>query len=116
VGGQRLSGTGGAILDPLEHPEELAHPAHQQALFVDLDPGAGGGWEDDMIAGFDRHRDADVIPPIEARPNGEHDPVLRRRLVGSRRYEQAGAPDAVRVELLDHDPVEDGAKLVAHRL
>ncbi len=41
--------------------------------------------------------------------------MLRRRLVGSRRHQQPGAPDPVGVELLDHDPVEQGTKLVAHK-
>jgi hypothetical protein len=55
-----------------------------------------------------------VIPPVEARADREDDPVLGRRLIRSGRDDQARAPDAVGVELLDHDPVEQRTKLVAH--
>ena len=69
-----------------------------------------------MVAGLDRHPHADVVPPVEPGADREHDPVLGRRLVGAGRHEQAGAADPVGVELLDHDAVEQGAKLVAHGL
>ena len=69
-----------------------------------------------MVARLDRHRDAGPAPPVEPRAHREHDAVLRRRLVGPGRHDEAGAPDAVRFELLDHDLVEQWAKLVAHRL
>jgi hypothetical protein len=67
-----------------------------------------------VVTRFDRHLHADVIPPIEARPDGEHDSLLRGWLVGSGRYEQPRPPDPIGVELLDYDAVEEGAKLVAH--
>ena len=67
-----------------------------------------------MVARPDRHLHADAVPPVEARADREHDPVLGRRLVGAGRHEQARAADAVRIELLDHDAVEEGTKLVAH--
>ena len=104
----------GAVLGALEHAEQLADAAHEQPLLVDLDPGAGGSREHDVVAGLDGHRDADVVPPVEARADGEHDPVLRRGLVGARRHEQPRAADPIGVELLDHDAVEQWAKLVAH--
>ena len=40
------------LLDALEHAEQLADAADEQALLVDLDPGAGGGGEDDVVAGL----------------------------------------------------------------
>ena len=58
--------------------------------------------------------DPDVIPPVEPGADREHDPVLGRRLVGARRHDQPGAAHPIGVELLDHDPVEQGAKLLAH--
>jgi hypothetical protein len=67
-----------------------------------------------VVTGLNRHLHADVIPPVEPGANREHDPVLGRRLVAPWRDEQTGAPDAVRVELLDHDPIEQRAKLLAH--
>ena len=67
-----------------------------------------------MVAGPDGHLDADVVPPVESRTDREHDPVLRRRLVAAGRDEQPGAADPVRVELLDHDAVEQRTQLVSH--
>src|SRR5829696_867054 len=95
-----------ALLGPrcgLEHAEQLAHAADEQALLVDLDPGAGRGVEDHVVAGMHRHADADVLPPVEARADREHDPLLRRRVVAAGRDHEAGAPHPVGVELLDHD-------------
>ena len=67
-----------------------------------------------MVARLDRHHDPDLLPPVEPRADGQHDPVLGRRLVGARRHDQAGAANAIRIELLDHDPVEQRAELIAH--
>jgi len=67
-----------------------------------------------MVAGSDRHLYANVIPPIEARANRQHDPVLRRRLVGARWHEQSGASHPVRIELLDDNAVEEWSKLITH--
>ena len=67
-----------------------------------------------VIAGADRHHTPDVIPPVQARTDREHDPVLGRRLLGARGHEQPGATDAVGVELRDDDAVEQRAQLVAH--
>ena len=64
--------------------------------------------------GDDRHLDAGLRPPVEARADREHDPVLGRRLVGARRDEQARLADPVGLELLDHDAVEEGSQLLAH--
>ena len=62
-----------------------------------------------MIARLDRHLHADTVPPIETRPDREHDPVLGRGLLGARRNDQARAAHAIGIELLDHDAVEEGA-------
>src|SRR4051794_8582020 len=98
----------------LEHAEQLAHAADQQPLLVDLDPRARAGREDDVVARPDRHPDPCALPPIETRPDGEDDPVLRRRLVRSGGHEQPRLADAVGLELLDDDAIEKRAKVVAH--
>ena len=67
-----------------------------------------------MVAARDRHLHADVVPPIEAGADSEHDPVLGRRLVVARRHQQTGATHAIRVELLDHDTVEQWAQFMTH--
>jgi hypothetical protein len=104
----------GTVLDALEDPEQLADATHQQPLLVDLDPGARGGGKHDVITRLDGHLHADVIPPIEARADRQHNALLWRRLVGARGNEQTGAPHPVGVELLDDDPVENWAKAMAH--
>ncbi len=114
AGGKLSPATFGAVFDSLEHAEQLAHAAHQQALLVDLDPCSGRGREHDVVAGPDRHLHADVVPPVKARSDREHDPLLRGWLIRAGRDEQPGAPDPVGVELLDHDAVEDRAKLISH--
>ena len=58
----------------------------------------------------------DAAPPVEPRADREHDSVLRRRLVLAGRQQQPGAPDAVRIELLDHHLVEEGSQLLLHGL
>lgn len=68
-----------------------------------------------MITWFHGHLHPHVIPPIETGTDGEHDSLLRWWLIRSRRNEQPRPPDPVRVELLDHDPIEKRTKLVAHR-
>src|SRR4051794_23083152 len=83
----------------LEHAEQLAHPADEQALLVDVHPGAGRRREDHVVARLDRHLDADVLPPVETRPDGQHDPVLGRRLVRAGRDEQPRLAHAVGLEL-----------------
>src|SRR5688500_15308347 len=105
----------GPGLERLEDPEELADAADEEPLLVDLDPDAGRRREDDVVAGLHRHLDPGLFPPVEAGTDREHDSLLRRRLVASRRHDQARAADAVRVELLDDDLVEQGAELVANR-
>jgi hypothetical protein len=105
-----------AILDPFEHSQQLANPADEQPLLVHLHPRPRRSGEHDVISAPDRHLHADVIPPIKPGSDREHDSVLRRRLIGSRRHEQAGAPDPIRVQLLDHDAVEEWSKLISHAL
>jgi hypothetical protein len=114
MGPKRTAPTLGAISGAFEDAEQLTDTADEQAFLVNLHPDARRGGEDDVVARLDRHLNADVIPPVEARPNGEHDSLLRRWLVGSGRYEQPGPPEPIGVELLDDDAVEEGAKLVAH--
>jgi len=84
---QRPAAAGGAVLDALEHAEQLTDAAHEQALLLDLDPSARGRREHDMVAGLDRHLHADLLPPVQARADREHDPVLGRWLVGAGRDE-----------------------------
>lgn len=103
---ERASAAVGAVLHLLEHPQQLAHPADQQAFLLDLHPCARRRWKDDVVTWTDRHPHPDVIPPVEAGADRKHDPVLRRWLVRARGYEQAGAPDTIRIELLDDDSVE----------
>ena len=67
-----------------------------------------------MVAGADGHLHADVIPPIEARPDRQHDSVLGRWLVGARGHEQSRTPHPIRVEFLDHDPIEKWFELISH--
>src|SRR3954451_2885341 len=98
----------------VEHAEQLADAAHEQALLVDLDPGARAGGEDDVVAALDRHPDPRALPPVQARADGEDDPVLGRRLVRALGDEPAGLADAIGLELLDDDAVEERAKEVAH--
>ena len=76
----------------------------------------GRGREDDVVAGLHRHLDAGLGPPVEAGADGEDDPLLGRRLMGTWRDDQAGAADSVLVQLLDHDLVEQRSQLVAYRL
>ena len=40
--------------------------------------------------------------------------MLGRGLVGAGRHDEAGAPDPVRLELLDHDLIEQRTKLMPH--
>src|SRR4051795_690635 len=87
----------------LEDAEQLADTADEQALLVDLDPRTRARREDDVVAAPDRHADARVLPPVQPRPDGEDDPVLRRRLMRARRHKQARLADAVGLELLDDD-------------
>ena len=80
-----------ALLELLEHAQQLAHAADQQALLLDLDPDARGGREDDVVAGHDRHLHAHAAPPVEPGPDRQHDAVLGRRLVLAGRQQQARA-------------------------
>ena len=50
AGRQRLAAAPGAVLDGLEHAEQLADAAHEQPLLLDLDPHAGGGREHHVVA------------------------------------------------------------------
>ena len=106
AGRQRTAATAGAVLDGLQDPQQLADPAHEQPLLLDLDPHAGARREHHVVAGSDRHRDPHVIPPVEPGADREHDAVLGRRLLGAGRHEQPGAANPIGVELLDHDAVE----------
>ena len=100
----------------LQHPQQLHHPADQQSLVVDLHPGAGGGGEDDVVAGLDRHLDPGRFPPVHPFPHSQDDPLLGRGLGGAGRDDQAGLPHSVGFELLDYDLVEERSELVAgHR-
>ena len=110
AGGEGAAPAAGAVLDGLQYSEQLADPAHQQALLLDLDPHAGRGGEHDVVAGPDRHGNPDVLPPVEAGTDGEHDAVLGGRLLGARRHDQPGAANPIGVQLLDHDAVEQGAE------
>ena len=108
------SRSGARLLDELEHAEQLADAADEQPLLLDVDPGAGREREDDVVAGRHRHLDPGLRPPVEPRPDREHDPVLGRRLVGAGGDQQARLADPVGLELLDHDAVEEWAQLLSH--
>src|SRR5690606_27527616 len=78
-------------------------------------PVSGRGGEDHVVARPDGHLDAGGLPPVDALTDRQHDPVLRRGLRSTRRYDQTGVAHAVRVELLDHDLVKERAeKLLGH--
>src|SRR5205807_8397323 len=96
----------GALVDLLQHAQQLPDTAHEQPLLVDFDPGPGGGGEHDVIAGLDGHLHADMVPPVEAGADSQDDPLLGWRFVGAGRHEQSGAPDPIRVELLDNYAIE----------
>src|SRR5512132_1261837 len=83
--GPSLSGRVGLGLERLEHPEDLADPADEQALLIYLHPDTCRGREDDVVAGLHRHFDACGLPPVEPGPYREHDPLLGWRLIGPRR-------------------------------
>ena len=62
----------------LDHAEDLAHAADQQALVLDLDPHAGRAREDDVVAGLDRHLEVrQVRRPVAG---GEHDALVGRHV------------------------------------
>lgn len=105
-----------ALGQRLENAQELSHAADEQTLLVNLHPGAGRGWKDDVIARLHRHLYADLLPPVEPRAHSEHDSLLRRRVVATGRYDQAGPPYAVLIELLHDHPVEQRLELVPDRL
>ena len=67
-----------------------------------------------MVTTVHRHLHADVVPPVKAGANRQHDPVLGWRLVVSGRDQQTRATDTVRIKFLDHDTVKQGAQFVAH--
>ena len=97
-----------------ENAEQLADAADEQALLVDLHPGAGGGREDDVVARSDGHSHADVAPPVEPLADGEDDAVLRRRLMRAGWDDQARLAHAVGLELLDDDAIEEGTQVLPH--
>jgi hypothetical protein len=100
----------------LEDAEELDHPAHEQPLLVDLDPDAGRRGKDDVITGLNGHLDAGLLPPVEPGPDGEHDPLLGRRVVCAGRDDEPGPPHPILIELLDHDLIEQRPKVMPHGL
>jgi hypothetical protein len=105
----------GPVLDELQDAEQFPDAADQQPLLLDLDPGAGGEREHDVIAGGDRHLYAGLRPPVKPAADSEHDPVLRRWLVCALWHHEAGLPDPVGLELLDHHAVEKGAERLSHQ-
>ena len=97
-----------------DHAEQLTDAADQQPLLVDLDPDAGGRREHHVVADLHGHRDSGRLPPVDARPDRQHDPVLRRRLVLAGGHDQTRPAYAVGVELLYDNPVEERFQLVTH--
>jgi len=55
-------GVAGALGHALQHAEQIAHPAHEQALLADVDPRARRRGEHDVVAHADRHRHAPGTP------------------------------------------------------
>ena len=72
----------------LEHAQKLTYATDEQSFLIHLDPGTGRRREDDVVAALYGHLNPNVVPPVEPWANGEHDPLLRRRLVGPRGHEQ----------------------------
>ncbi len=95
-----------ALVGLLQHSEQLSNPANQQPFLLHLHPRASRGWEDDVIAGPDRHPYSNVVPPVEAWTDGQDDPMLGRGLIAARGHEQSGAADPVGIELLDDDAIK----------
>jgi hypothetical protein len=106
VSGKRAAAASRTFVGLLQYAEELAHAADEKPLLLHLDPGSGGGRKDDVIAGLDWHAHADVIPPVQAGTDGEHDALLGRWLVGAGRYHQARPAHPVGIELLDDHTVK----------
>jgi hypothetical protein len=100
----------------LEHSEQLDHAADEKSLLVDLDPDSGGSRKHHMVARLHGHLDSGLLPPVKTGPNRQHDPVLGRRIVRSRRHDEAGSPHPILIELLDDDLVEERPELVPTRL
>jgi hypothetical protein len=69
-----------------------------------------------MVAGLHRHLHADAAPPVEARADGEDDPVLGWSLVLARRQQQAGPTHPVGLQFLDDDLIEERPQLLSHAI
>src|SRR5206468_5330529 len=104
----------GAGLVAQEDTQQLGHPTDEQSLLVDLDPRTGRRRKDDMVSRTDRHLQAGRRPPVDSRADREDDPMLGRWLVGAGGDDDPRAAEAVRLELLDHDPVEQRTELMSH--
>jgi hypothetical protein len=62
------------------------------------------------------HLNAGLLPPVEPGSDGEHDALLGRRVVRSGRDDESRPAHPILIELLDHNLVEEGPKLVPNRL
>ena len=96
----------------VEHTEQLGDPADEQALVIDINPGAGLGRKDHVVAGLDWHPHPCGLPPVDALADRQNDAVLGWRLGGAGRNDEAGLAHHSRLELLDHNPVKEGFHLV----
>ena len=59
-----------------------------------------------MVAGAHRHLHAGLTPPVEPGTDGEHNAVLRWRLVRAGSDDKARVAHAIGFELLDHDAIK----------
>ena len=104
------------LLASFNHAEQLADPADQQPLLLDLYPNTSRGWKDDVVAWRDGHLHTGRLPPVNSEANRQDDPVLGRGFVIAWRYQQAGAAEPFRFQFLDHDAVEERSELLTHGL
>ncbi|CAB4877732.1 unannotated protein [freshwater metagenome] len=102
------------IAGALDDPEQFTDAADEQALLIDFDPDSRGRRKDNVITRCHRHAQTLRLPPVDTRADIEHDPVLRRRLMIAGRHQKPGPAYAIRIKLLDHDPVEEWPQLVTH--
>jgi very-short-patch-repair endonuclease len=65
-----------------------------------------------MVAWLHGHLDPGLLPPVEPRPDREHDPLLRGRIMGAGGHDESGPAHPVLIELLDHYLVEERPKLM----
>ena len=102
------------LLASFNHAEQLADPADQKPLLLDLYPDPRRGRKDNVVAWRDGHLHTGRLPPVNAEANRQDDSVLGGWFVIAWRYQQAGAAEPFRFQFLDHDSVEERSELLTH--